>query len=86
MPLTLPEWVDMLEGEGFDIAATLERPMHLLEPARIVSDEGFGGAVRFAGNMIRNSAGRKRILAMRKVFRQYDANLGAYAIVAVKRA
>lgn len=85
-PLTLPEWVDMLDGEGFDVTATLERPMHLLEPARIVSDEGFGGATRFAGNMIRNSAGRKRVLAMRKVFRRYDANLCAYAIVAVKRA
>ena len=32
MPLTLPEWVDMLEGEGFNIAASLERPMHLLPP------------------------------------------------------
>lgn len=84
--MTLPEWVDMLDGEGFDVTATLERPMRLLEPARIVSDEGFGGTMRFAGNMIRNSAGRKRVLAMRKVFRRYDANLCAYAIVAVKRA
>ena len=40
-PLTPDEWKKVLEKEGFSILNIETAPMHLLEPKRIISDEGF---------------------------------------------
>ena len=58
--------------------------MALLQPRRIIADEGIGGALRFAGNVIRNRDARQRVLGMRKTFRKYRDNLAAIEIVAVR--
>lgn len=83
-PLTLSEWQALLEEEGFHITAHATAPMHLLEIPRMIQDEGLDGALRIAMNIIKTPAARKRVLAMRRVFRQYQSNLGAVMIVATK--
>ncbi len=85
-PLTASEWRAVLEAEGFQVQSTYTAPMHLLEPKRMVQDEGLGRAVRILFNILRTPPVRRRILAMRKVFRTYATNLTAIALVAVKPA
>ena len=83
-PLTRAEWTAMLEGEGFKVESILTNPMLLLEAGRIVDDEGFFRTLKIAFNILTHPKARKRILAMRKVFRQYEASMSAIAIVARK--
>ncbi len=49
-PLTPSEWRGLLESEGFEVGAASLAPMHLLEPRRLVQDEGLAGTLRFARN------------------------------------
>lgn len=83
-PLTPSEWRAVLEAEGFQVEHKADAPMHLLEPRRLVQDEGGVRALRILFNILRNGAARKRILAMRRVFRMHQANLAAIMLVAVK--
>jgi hypothetical protein len=83
-PLTAREWRDVFESAGLTVVAEHRAPMHLLEPKRLVSDEGLLRAIRFVWNVARHRAARQRVLAMRKIFRKYRDNLAAIALVAVK--
>lgn len=83
-PLTVAEWRALLESAGFVIANVDLTPMHLLEPARLILDEGLSRALRFAFNVVRTPAARRRVLTMRRVFRKYRQHLAAVAIVAIK--
>lgn len=83
-PLTAPEWRALLESEGFEVAAQRMAPMRLLEPGRLIRDEGLGGTVRFLGNVARDGEARRRVLAMRRVFRRYRDHLAAIALIGVK--
>ncbi len=40
-------------------------PMHLLEQARMIADEGFWNFIRIVFRMLKNSHARKRVLEMR---------------------
>lgn len=84
-PLTLSEWRDLLTEAGFDVVVEHRAPMHLLEPARIVKDEGLLGALRFAWNVATHAAARRRVRSMRAVFRKYASHLAAVALVAKKK-
>ena len=84
-PLTIPKWKDLLESEGFTIQSEAVAPMHLLEPKRLIQDEGFGGALRFVLNVLRNRDARRRVAAMRKVFKTYENNLAAIMLVGIKQ-
>ena len=84
-PLTASEWRALLEAEGFTIHAEATAPMHLLEPNRLIQDEGFWGALRFVGNVLRNKEAQHRVKTMRQVFRTYEENLAAIMLVGVKR-
>jgi hypothetical protein len=83
--LTRVEWRQLLESEGFEILSDSSAPMHLLEPKRIVQDEGFWRAVRFAWNVAWHGQARRRVLAMRKIFRTHRQHLAAIAIVGRKQ-
>lgn len=83
-PLTVPLWSELLEETGFEVEYSDTNPMHLLEPKRIISDEGPKGAAKFFFNVARNPAARKRIMEMRNQFRTHDDNLQAVAFVARK--
>lgn len=85
-PLTEVEWRAALDESGFDVELVRYAPMALLEPRRVIADEGVLRTLRFVANVARDAAARKRILAMRSVFTRHKANLAAIEIVAVKRA
>ena len=59
--------------------------MHLLEPGRFVRDEGPARGLRFVWRLMTRPAARRRILAMRAVFRTYAEHIGGITLVGVKR-
>jgi ubiquinone/menaquinone biosynthesis C-methylase UbiE len=83
-PLTIAEWRELLESEGFLIQTEAQAPMHLLEPWRIIQDEGMFGAFRFAFNLLCNREARRRVLAMRRIFSKYRDHLAAVMLVGQK--
>ncbi|MDO5701048.1 MAG: methyltransferase domain-containing protein [Bowdeniella nasicola] len=83
-PLTTRLWTAFFEEAGFQVEYADHNPMHLLEPKRIISDEGFVGAMRFFKNVATNPPARARIRQMRTNFREHRDNLQAVAFVAVK--
>jgi hypothetical protein len=84
-PLTGAEWQDLLEAEGFSVRAQTRAPMHLLEPLRILRDEGMLGALRFAFNLLSDRDARRRVLAMRRVFSKHRDHLAAVVFVGQKK-
>ncbi|WRZ95333.1 hypothetical protein OHB54_43740 [Streptomyces sp. NBC_01007] len=82
-PLTPTDWTRLLADEGFTVTARRTAPMALLEPRRLIADEGLIPALRMAGRALRDPAARQRVLAMRKVFRRHRAHLGAISLIAV---
>jgi hypothetical protein len=80
-PLCRSEWVKLFEGHGLKVTWIREVPMHLLEPRRVLKDEGFCGALRFAFNVATRPMIRRRVVAMRRLFRRYEEHLGAISLV-----
>lgn len=83
-PLTTGEWRTVLEREGFKVQTEAKRPMRLLEPDRLLQDEGFWGALRFVKNLLRDREARQRVFAMRRIFVKYRLNMAAIMLVGVK--
>lgn len=83
-PLTQTEWYSLLQKEGFKVIKTETNPMHLLEPKRMLDDEGVLRTLKIVFNIITHPKERQRILAMRRVFRKYKNHLNAISIVAEK--
>ncbi|HET9787176.1 MAG TPA: methyltransferase domain-containing protein [Pyrinomonadaceae bacterium] len=84
-PLTISQWRALLMSEGFVVQTVDTAPMSLLEPGRLIRDEGVAGSVRFLINLIRDSEARQRVLEMRSVFRSQRKQLGAVCVTAIKR-
>ncbi len=82
-PLTTAEWTGLLTEAGFQVETVHHAPMALLNPARVLADEGLFGALRIAGNMIRRPDARRRVLGMRSTFQRYRRSLTAVAVVGV---
>ncbi|GAA1138058.1 class I SAM-dependent methyltransferase [Ornithinicoccus hortensis] len=83
-PLTAAEWQALLTSHGLVVDQVEYAPMALLQPRRLLADEGLGGTLRFAGNLLRHRQARRRVLAMRRVFRANRDHLTAVALVAHK--
>jgi SAM-dependent methyltransferase len=83
-PLTADEWREHLTAAGFTVLVVRFAPMRLLEPVRFVRDEGLAVSLRFVFRLARDRDARRRVLAMRRVFRQYRNNLSAIMLMAVK--
>ncbi len=58
--------------------------MHLLEPRRVLRDEGLRRTLKIMFNVLRDSEARARVLEMRGLFRRFGDHLSAIAIVARK--
>ena len=80
-PLTTAGWTKVFTDAGFEIDWVDHNDMRLVEPSRIIADEGLIGALKFFNNVRRNPAARERILAMRKVFRTHQDHIAAVAMV-----
>lgn len=85
-PLTIAEWARLLADSGLVVDAVATAPMALLQPRRLIADEGVRGALRFAKNLLVHRDARRRVLAMRRTFRKHRDRLAAVAIVAHKPA
>lgn len=83
-PLTQKEWEDILIAEGFKIKEVFTSPMLLLERKRVVEDEGLLRSLKIGFNILTHPDAKKRILDMRSVFRKYQNNMNAVAIIAEK--
>ncbi|MFV0427810.1 MAG: class I SAM-dependent methyltransferase [Arachnia sp.] len=83
-PLTIAGWSSLLEANGLTVAWTASAPMRLVDPSRILRDEGLRGAARFFGNVITNKPARERVRRMRAVFHRHSHHLAGVGIVAVK--
>lgn len=83
-PLTINEWKTLLEEEGFRILSVKTRTMRLLQPLRMVDDEGPLGVLKIIFNLLRNPSARKRIMHMRATFRKHRHHINAVSIIAEK--
>lgn len=81
-PLTAPEWSQLLQSEGLVVEWIGTAPMALLEMRRNLADEGLRGTLRIVGNVLRDADARRRVLAMRAVFRRHRHSLTGIALVA----
>lgn len=79
---TVREWQSWVADAGFSIEATTIKPMRLLEPDRLIRDEGLLGMARFLTNVAKTPGAARRLLRVRAAFRKYSSNLCAIAIVA----
>ena len=84
-PLTPTEWTELLERQGFAVSPPLTAPMHLLEPGRFIRDEGLRRSLLFVWRLGTRPAARKRIMAMRRVFRAHREHIGGITLVGVKQ-
>lgn len=84
-PLTIGGWIGLLEDAGFEIRDQFTAPLHLLEPRRMLADEGLRGTARFLANVVRQPDARKRVLAMRSAMGHNAAHLQACVLVAERR-
>lgn len=83
-PLTTSEWTSLLEDQGFKVISINHNPMHLLEPKRVIQDEGVFRSIKFVYNIITHPDLRKRVIKMRKTFKKHHKHLNSIAIVAKK--
>lgn len=83
-PLTVTEWSRLLQEEGFDIVKVETNAMALLEPKRVLADEGLLCMLKIMFNVLTHGDLRKRILQMRRTFRKHKNDINAVAIVARK--
>lgn len=83
---TCGEWQGWLAEAGFEVEHLTTAPMRLLEPDRMLRDEGLLGMSRFAFNVLRTPGAAERLLSVRRMFRKHQDHLSAIAIVARRRA
>lgn len=82
-PLTPTGWSELLAEEGLTVTAHRTAPMALLEPRRLIADEGLLPALRITGRVLRDPATLRRVLHMRRVFHRHRTHLGAISLIAV---
>ncbi len=84
-PLSLADWQSLFSDAGFEVDQSFTAPLHLLEPKRLVADEGLLGAARFASRVLRDGDARRRVLAMRRAMSGNSETLEACAFTAIRR-
>ena len=82
--LTPPEWKALLAGAGFSVRTEFFSPMHLLEPRRVLQDEGILRTLGILLHLAGDAETRARVLSMRRVFTQHARELGAICLIARK--
>lgn len=83
-PLTQREWEGLLEEAGFTVQVVHKAPMRLLEPGRLLRDEGVFGLLKMGCHLLSHSEQRKRVLQMRRIFHKYQKHLRAFVFVVKK--
>jgi predicted O-methyltransferase YrrM len=81
-PLSETGWVEAFSNAGLAIEHCQTGAMGLLDPRQVLRDEGIGGTVKMAWNMVRNPVIRDRIWQMQRVFSRYRQELGYIVAIA----
>ena len=84
-PLLKSEWIKLIESQSFTVEKVMTNPMKLLEPKRVLQDEGFFRTLKIAFNILTHPKERKRILNMRNIFRKYAKYMLGISIIARKK-
>ncbi len=82
--LTVAEWMQLLAEHELVVDMVSTAPVALLEPRRLVADEGLSGALRFVKNVLTHRDARRQVRAMRRAFHANRNRLAAVAILAHK--
>jgi len=80
-PLTTAEWTEIAEQAGFTVVGVYHAPMALLEPRRMIADEGPLRTAKIVFNILRQPDIRRRILTMRSTFREHANHMNAIGMV-----
>ena len=83
-PLRRGDWVQLFEQHGLKVTWYSEAPLDLLEPRRMLQDEGILRCLKIAFNVASDSRLRQRIIGLRRIFRKYREHLGAISIVGLR--
>ncbi|MBD2314166.1 class I SAM-dependent methyltransferase [Desertifilum sp. FACHB-1129] len=83
-PLSEQEWIELCQTTGFEVVQRQTGAMELLNPTRIIQDEGWVDASKFFWNVLTQPGLRDRLFAIRRVFKQYERELG-YLILSAER-
>lgn len=81
-PLTVKEWKEVLEQQGFKIIDVQILPMDLLRLKRMIEDESVMGVMKITKNVLMNRHARKRVLKMRNTFLKHKSSIQAVLIIA----
>ena len=84
-PNSVEQWRGFLERHDFEIIEDFQRPVLLLEPERLLEDEGVEQALKFSWNVLDNDVAIRRVREIRAVFKQYRKHLCGYAVVCRKK-
>jgi len=84
-PLSEANWIAACEAAGLQVQQYQTGSMGLLNLRRVLQDEGIVDTVRIGWNVLTRPQLRERVLAMRRVFQQYQQDLG-YIVLYAKRA
>lgn len=82
--LTVAEWMQLLAEHELVVDVVSTAPIAMLEPRRLVADEGLSGALRFAKSLLAHRGSRRQVRAMRRTFRAERARVAAVGILAHK--
>lgn len=83
-PLSEMEWHALLSKAGFEEITVRLAPLRILEPARLIADEGLWRTLRFILRVLADPVARRRVLSMRAVLHRHSDSLSAISIVARK--
>ena len=83
-PLSVANWINLCQEAGLLVLHHQMGKMELLNPGQIITDEGLGDAVKFFWNVATQPVIRKRLFAIRRVFQDYQKDLG-YIVLCAKR-
>ncbi len=81
-PLSLADWTAAIAQAGLTIQKSQTGAMKLLDWRQVIRDEGWQNSLRILFNVLTQKPIRDRVLAMRRVFRQYQGDLGHILICA----
>lgn len=84
-PLSEANWIATCESVDLEVVQHQTGKMGLLNPTRIIQDEGFGDAIKFFWNVLTQTRVRYRLLTIRRVFKQYQQELGYIALCAKRK-
>lgn len=77
-------WRALFTEAGLSVRTVRTGPMRLLEPGRVLSDEGLARTALFLFRLATEPRARKRVLEVRRCFRRHAAGLRSIAIVVDK--